>query len=97
MGTFAALGGIRQTHARWLHWVESQVLDRDSSHLTPRLTLDCGGWRDPRPILLEALSCGEVDRVWPPWLDRTEQQDSGEWAGVKNEARNFPFTCLQLL
>lgn len=54
-------------HARqWLHWVEGQVLSRDSSHLTPRQALHRGGWRHSQPILLEAMGCSEVAPTWPP-------------------------------
>lgn len=31
-----------------------------------------GRCREPWPILLEALGCGEAAPIWPPWLDRTE-------------------------
>ena len=61
-------------HARqWLHWVEGQVLSRDSSHLTPRQALHRGGWRHPQPILLEAMGCSEVP---PPGLPDWTGQNS---------------------
>lgn len=103
MRMFAALGGIRQTHARqWPPWVESQVLGRVFSYPTPRLTLQWETGGTPSP------SCWRPWAVvrWPPsslpgWTgqDRTEQnsKDSREWAGVKNDAHNFLFTCLQML